>query len=238
MRPIDKGTWPLDANLKKIEFNSWGEAKPYLIKNTGRFCHFCEMKLDNSPGIEHIKPKALKHSPNLQNHWDNLMLSCVYCNSRKTKDQIKLYNYYWPHKHNTFKALNITNLGVIIVDPAIINPSQVEKANNLIQLYGLNESEDSSGGIDSRLLARLESLSNALERLNEFERGLCTINAIIANASSGGFWSVWYRVFANHITVRDALIKAPTFNGTMAACFNAASRLDPIDRNPGASDPL
>ena len=81
MRPIIKGDWPTDAAGAKIQFNGWGEAKPYLIDNTGLFCHFCEMKLDNTPAVEHVKPKALKHSPNLQNHWANLMLICDYCNS-------------------------------------------------------------------------------------------------------------------------------------------------------------
>ena len=149
MRPIIKGDWPTDAAGTKIQFNGWGAAKPYLIDNTGLFCHFCEMKLDNTPAVEHVKPKALKHSPNLQNHWANLMLICDYCNSRKTKAQIKLYDYYWPHKNNTFKALNMDMTGIIKVNDGLVSP-QLDKAENIIELYGLDKTTDTAGGGDAR----------------------------------------------------------------------------------------
>jgi 5-methylcytosine-specific restriction endonuclease McrA len=83
MRPINKGIWPLDPVGNKIVFNGWGEAKPYLIERTCRYCHFCEMPILNSPAVEHIKNK--QYYPNVKNHWANLMLICTYCNSRKPK---------------------------------------------------------------------------------------------------------------------------------------------------------
>lgn len=230
MRPIIKGDWPTDAAGAKIQFNGWGEAKPYLIDNTGLFCHFCEMKLDNTPAVEHVKPKALKHSPNLQNHWANLMLICDYCNSRKTKAQIKLYDYYWPHKNNTFKALNMDMTGIIKVNDGLVSP-QLDKAENIIELYGLDKTTDTAGGMDARLRARLEAMSKAINRLLEYQAGQATVQAIVDNASSSGFWSVWFRMFKNHPVVLNALLNDFHFRGTATACFDAANNYTPQDRN-------
>lgn len=66
MRPINKGTLPTDNNPNKIIFNHWKAAKYFLEERTGKYCHFCEMPILNSPSVEHIKNKAFY--PNVKNH--------------------------------------------------------------------------------------------------------------------------------------------------------------------------
>jgi hypothetical protein len=162
MRPINKGSHPLDEELQKITFNKYGDAKPYLIDKTCRYCHFCEMPILNSPAVEHLKNKDFY--PNLIKKWENLMLICVYCNSRKPKKKekimkIKLYNHYFPHIHNTFLLFDyVTSIGIPTIK-ANLNNAEKNKAESTLKLYGLQGVENSEGEIDTRYEHRLIAFS-------------------------------------------------------------------------------
>jgi hypothetical protein len=182
------------------------------------------MPILNSPSVEHIKNKAFY--PNVKNHWENLLLSCTYCNSRKPKKIIKLYNYYWPHLNNTFLAFDISKTGSIIVKMGL-NNKQTVKAQETINLYGLDKYVDSNGGIESRYEARLNAISQALEAIEDYNRQQITLNGVIRNAKSSGFWSVWFTIFTQP-EVRKVLIEY--FNGT-ADCFDTTNNYLPMTRN-------
>lgn len=74
MRPVDKGDAPYD------KISKYQEAEPYLEKRIGAYCSFCEMRVNNALAVEH---KESKNSGGALMDWSNLLLSCVYCNSRK-----------------------------------------------------------------------------------------------------------------------------------------------------------
>lgn len=76
MRPVDKGKAP-DA-----EFEKYQDAEPYLEERLGPYCSFCEYPIHHVPEVEHRESKA-RGGEELD--WDNLLLSCKYCNTRKGK---------------------------------------------------------------------------------------------------------------------------------------------------------
>lgn len=240
MRPIIKGDWPISED-GKIKFTAHGQAKQFLENNTGHYCYFCEMPVVNVPGVEHIKHQ--QHHPNLVCHWDNLMLSCQYCNSRKTKSKIKTYNYYWPHKNNTFLIFNyeVDNVfdskGLPAVNDAQLNDAQKDKAQKTLELYGLNKKENSTGGIDRRFNFRLDAISKALGCKQEYGSipPAITVDGILRTAQSTGFWSIWATVFKHDIPVLEALM---TFKGTdINSSFDAD--FNPVPRNHSNTiDPL
>jgi hypothetical protein len=228
MRPIDKGAWPVDEHGAKIVFTDHKQAKIHLTNRTGMYCHLCEMRIDNVPSIEHIKHQ--KHSPNLKLHWDNFLLACTYCNSRKPKSPIKTYHYYWPHLHNTYLPFNyqnpLENAGIFV--NTSLSAVEQQKAAKTLELYGLQEVADNAGNIDSRYQARREAFSKALQCLIEYETGQIILKAITREATSTGFWSVWFTIFQKHAEVRKALLDA--FRGTEANCFDRTAGYVPIKR--------
>jgi hypothetical protein len=239
VRPFVKGNWPI-MNGVKVGFVKHGDAKPYLEENTGHYCHFCEMPLQNVPAVEHIKHQI--NHPNLVCHWDNLLLICTYCNSRKTKSKIKTYNYYWPHQHNTFyvfdyEILNIMSRGIPAISTRLTDPVLKIKAERTINLYGLHQTTNSSGGIDRRLSFRLIAISQALECKKEYDANprQITEQAILRTARAAGFWSVWFTIFQNDSAVLTELLQ---FQGTHVASFDTAT-YNPIPRNPtNIDDPI
>ncbi|MCI8856627.1 MAG: HNH endonuclease [Clostridiaceae bacterium] len=89
MRPINKGVSP----YKKIP--NYSDALPFLEKCIGLYCSYCEFRIDRVPEVEHIISKSEGGD---KTAWDNLLLGCKYCNSRKSK-KITQHNkdeYLWP----------------------------------------------------------------------------------------------------------------------------------------------
>ena len=237
MRPFKK-TYPIDNSGEKIRFSKYGEAKPFLIEQTGRYCHFCEIPVVNSPAVEHIKPNECENNKNkyknLRNRWENLLLICTYCNSRKGNKDVKLSNYYWPFKNNTLLAFNYFN-GLTTVQNTLLN-NQRKKAQETIKLYGLDKMVDSGGGIDTRYEHRLKALSQAIERYDEYNRNPpeVQVRAIVGQAIDSGFFSVWFQIFNGNFEVKRELIdrfKIPQ------DCID--NNFSPIPRNPNnAFDPV
>jgi len=232
MRPIQKGNHPTNSVGNKIVFEKHGDVKPYLIDNTGRYCHFCEMPILNSPAVEHLKNKLFY--PHLIKNWDNLFLICTYCNSRKPKKKekilkIKLYNHYFPHIHNTFLAFEyLKSLGLTSTRTSL-NTQETAKAQNTITTFGLDKRTNSDGEIDTRYKYRLEAISLAIKRKKEYEQGQATLNAVIGNAKSAGYWSVWFEIFKDFDEVKEQLIKVFKVPEN---CFDENNHYEPIKRTP------
>lgn len=53
-----------------------------LIEDHKSKCYLCERTLVTDFEIEHLRPSA-KNDPELRTSWDNLFLSCRYCNGKK-----------------------------------------------------------------------------------------------------------------------------------------------------------
>lgn len=74
MRPVYKGEAPYET------IGKYQEAEPYLEERLGPYCSFCELRIIHVPEVEHIEAKAEGGS---LTDWNNLLLSCKYCNTRK-----------------------------------------------------------------------------------------------------------------------------------------------------------
>lgn len=222
MRPIEKKA------PKKI-FTNYKKYSSELTIQTLKYCHFCEMPILNAPSVEHIKPKKCigNHTKykNLRNHWSNLLLICNYCNSNKLNIDLKTYNYYWPQKNNTLKIFKYIPL---VSKKSNLSQNQSIKAQNTLDLYKIDKIKKSDGTSDSRFIERLKVISNAIECLKEFQKNTITVNAIVRNALSSGFFSVWYEVFKNEPLVLKLLFKE--FKVPIN-CYNATN-YNLLDRNP------
>jgi hypothetical protein len=182
--------------------------------------------------VEHIQPKSL--NPSLENEWENFLLSCPSCNSRKGQKDINadnFHDYFWPHIDNTYRAFNYeTNQAPKPADSL----TEIQKliAQRTLELTGLNQEKVTNSTEDKRHKNRNEAWSeaekykqNLLKRPADIEyRNLLTDYAV-----SRGFWSVWMTVFQDEIDMRNRLIKA--FKGTSVDCFDAEAH--PLQREGG-----
>ncbi len=229
MRPITKGDWPTDPHTgASLNFKNWKKAIQILKIRTGEYCHLCEMKVTNPIAIEHIKHKEAY--PRLQGSWINFLLSCNYCNSRKGQNLLLnpyRRHYFWPHLHNTLLKFEYGLDGLTHPHRAL-NPQDQARAQRTIDLYKLDAANTSTGDVDQRHRLRLAALRIAIDRKIEFEKGICTVSAIVDSAVLSGFFAVWYTVFQHTIAVRDALIDSPAFCLAGTGCFNALH--EPMDR--------
>jgi len=240
MRPIDKGTWPITEKGNKAVFTQWRNAKYYLEERTGCYCHLCEMRVNNALAIEHIKAKD--SHPRLSACWTNFLLICTSCNSRKNKTPLTppyRHHYYWPHLNNTLLAFHTPLVGhnalVVNAHPSL-SPPQKQKADATIKLYALDKTATATGDSDRRYLERKQTISMALERLEEYANNQVSLSAIVDLAVSRGFFSLWLDIFRGYPKVVHALLDAQPFCQNKTSWFSAT--LDPLPRNQGKTDPL
>ena len=216
MRPINKGTWPLTPIQQlRANFNDWTRAIPHLTLGTGEYCHFCEMRVTNQIAIEHIKPK--EHFPRLESNWSNFLLICTSCNSRKGQSiPLSPYkkHYFWPHLNNTLKVFEypIENQPGLVIPNGNIGTDNIRRAQNTIDLYKLSDISTTAGTSDKRFEKRIEAIRFAIDRRVEYRSHQTAIAAIVDNAVSTGFFSVWLRIFDDIPQVRTALILRQEFH--------------------------
>lgn len=220
MRPVDRGNVPEDKNQKPKEYTEYANARGDLIERIGEYCSYCEMELDTSLAIEHIRPKAL-HSE-LELKWDNFLLACTNCNSTKGDKDPALNDILWPHLDNTFRAFEYTTEGR--VRPAT-GLSQVlkKKAEDTIALVGLAAAPNTQSASDRRWLNRQEAWREAiLSKADLAESDSPAMRRqIIRTAKAKGYWSIWMSVFSNDQDMVKRLIKEENFSGTAQNCFDA-----------------
>ncbi len=217
MRPVNKGDAP-KAKLKKYQ-----DAEPYLANRIGPYCSFCELPLQHVPEVEHKEAKS-KGGEELK--WDNFLLSCKYCNTRKG-DVVKKGDsgqYLWPDTDDTFHAFSYEK------DLPQINAEYLkqredgsyQKAVNLMRLIKL-DNRPTRKERDRRFYARNEAKNNALmsrEGWLSMETPLdrdTYLETIIMLAKASGFFSVWMTVFKDIIVVKKALLDS--FPGTRKEYF-------------------
>lgn len=217
MRPVDKGE---DLGT----FRPYNCAQSQLISRLGAYCSYCERFIATGIHVEHKVPQSQDNV--LKFSWSNFLLACVNCNSAKSATTIVLQDYIWPDSDNTLLAFGYDSEGRVV-------PAQnfSDDINTKIwatwQLAGLNRHPDTSkqGVIkptskDRRWNQRRDewrfaqsNKSKLVQYNSEVVREL-----IIERAKSGGFFSVWYTVFADHPQMRQLLVEA--FKGTDASCFD------------------
>ncbi len=227
MRPVVRGSWPLDAEGEQKNFAQYQNARKDLIDRLGAYCSYCEMQLDASLAVEHIQPKDSHPSKAL--HWNNFLLACTHCNSTKGAKNIDLNDYLWPDWDNTFRALDYQQ-GIVTSVPGI----EQAKADRMIRLVGLNKMpKPSDNASDRRWLSRIEAWSMA-ERANQ-RLSRCNTDEmrdqILDTVKSKGYWSIWMTQFRDHPDMLKRLIEA--FPGTCTQCFDATDNYAPVSRMGG-----
>lgn len=230
MRPVNRGNRPTEGDGSKLEFKRYQNARDSLRKRIGDYCSYCEICLHSRMDVEHIQPKSLR--PSLELEWDNFLLACPICNAIKSDTNVDLDDYFWPDRDNT--AL------VFLYDtdaPPRINPGlsrvHAEMAARSLDLTGLDRvpGQKKYSERDLRWLKRNEAWGIALllhENLKSHDTPEMR-NAIVLTAISRGFWSVWMQVFQDDIEMRKLLING--FLGTAAECFDNKTR--PVRRRDG-----
>lgn len=220
MRPVDRGTWPLNDDGNAVQYSEYSHARRELIKRMGEYCSYCEMQLDASLAVEHVQPKqplgAIAVNAARALSWDNFLLACTNCNSTKGNEDVYLPDYLWPDRDNTFRAIRYASGGLVSAIPGIADV----QASNLIKLVGLDKTPDTSTASDRRWLNRKEAweiAERARDRLARCSSGDMK-EQIIETAQAKGYWSIWMTVFENDPDMLLRLIEG--FLGTSKQCFN------------------
>ncbi len=212
MRPVNKGASP------EKQFKSYQDAEYYLEKRLGAYCSFCELPIKHVPEVEHIEAKS---EGGALTDWDNLLLACKYCNTRKgtkVKKGQKVH-YLWPDEDDTFHPFTYSN-GIPQINKNFLaekNKIYSERAKNLFNLVNLGNVPVPKEK-DRRFMLRNEAYNNALSskegwvKMKDKEERKCYLELMICLAQSTGFFSTWMEIFRDDEVVQNALINA--FKGT------------------------
>ncbi len=232
MRPLERGTCPLDATGQPLCFVTYQEARPELMERLGEYCSYCERRVGASLAVEHIEPRH--HASHRALDWDNFLLACVNCNSTKGAQPTLSLDVYLPDRDNTTRAFQYEEQG--LSPHPELGPEQQDKARRTLKLLGLDRRPGSANpppATDRRWFGRREAWNMAQRSLGRWQRrrGDPDIReSIIDLARSQGLWSIWMAVFETEPEIRQALIDA--FPGTCRSCFDTNTR--PVAR-PGGS---
>ncbi len=245
MRPIERGQVPKndDGTLKTVAiYQNW---RKDLINRLGNYCSFCEMRLNDSPQIEHVIAQDIK--PQLALDWANMLLACGACNRAKSNAPCPTETHYLPTTHNTFLPFlfSITTnprqdneAASFVVVNTNLQANQQIKAQNTLNLCQLDTDFTAIGSeqkvTDLRWRYRYQAIKKAkMWRQDWDDWAHQTIPTrfigLLITAAEGGFWSVWFKVFEDVQAIREALVRE--FVGTATTCFDN-NTYAPIPRNP------
>lgn len=222
MRPVERGPRPKDANGNDIVFTTYSNARSALIGRMGQYCSYCNQKLPASLAVEHVQPKD--PVPALALEWTNFLLGCTNCNSSKGATPIDAEEYLWPDIHNTHLAFQYNQDGTIEVHPSLTNPKIIRRAQNTLNLVGLQKYTDSMSASDRRWKNRKDAYQKATQALSLLEEAIQKGAGDEAStlvglwAPDSGFFSIWFAIFDQHPKVKEALRK--NFPGTASDAFD------------------
>ncbi len=214
MRPVDKGVSPV------LAFAAYGDAIGDLEGRLGRYCSYCERRLETHLAVEHVQPKSLV--PGLALTWANFLLACVNCNSCKGNTLVNMPDYLWPDLDNTLQAFRYSVGGLVDVDPTIAPPLRA-LAGALRSLVGLDrvpraaiEPTDNDlrwnrrrEAWDKAARARQRLMANDTPELRE---------QIAETAQESGMFSIWWELFRGDVDMRRRFRLA--FAGTCPSSFD------------------
>ncbi|WPD24701.1 MAG: HNH endonuclease signature motif containing protein [Candidatus Electrothrix scaldis] len=210
MRPVDKGSAPQ-------VYTNYQDARNDLANKIDWCCSYCEMKVMNSINIDHVIPLS-KGGAKLD--WDNFLLACFHCNgkSNKSDKNSSRTDYYWPDIDNTINAFQYHPTPDIIEPKSSLSYKQKIKAQNTIDLLGLDKfpgkpNKEPTPG-DKRWIAIQSAWLKANKSMDNWKKQQSDemLEMIVECAHSDGHFSIWYELFKSYDRVRKALIAK--FEGT------------------------
>ncbi|KEO83534.1 HNH endonuclease [Tumebacillus flagellatus] len=216
MRPIERGTHPVNPNGIAVSFSHYSDARIHLIDHLGEYCSYCEMKLESGLAVEHVKPKS-RH-PQLERTWENFLLACPNCNPTKgdEDEDVHLPDYVWPDSDDTHLAFTYNPDGRVL---AALTPMHTQ-AQNMLQLVGLDKIPLPHESSDRRLRNRHTKYQMALRYHRELSQRPDDkqYRQIITDlAKESGYWSVWVTVFRDDPDMIRRFNEA--YPGTSPHCF-------------------
>lgn len=212
MRPVVKGEAP------EAVFQKYSDAEPYLEERLGCYCSFCEFHISHAPEVEHREAKSAGGETLA---WENLLLSCKYCNTRKgtivkAGDKSK---YLWPDENDTFHVFNYEEDIPRLDEPYLkLHPELRGRAEALLHLVKLDNIPRSPKEKDRRYRERSEARNSAIHSKKDWdyikhtEYADAYLEQMMILAVNTGFFSVWMSIFQTDKKVKDSLIQA--FKGT------------------------
>lgn len=234
MRPVNKGKSP----YQKIDHYS--EALPYLEKQLGEYCSYCEFPIKHVPEVEHIASMA---NGGDRTDWNNLLLGCKYCNTRKgkTTSQEDVDEYIWPDRDNTALAYTYQNGVPKVNEKKLLEVDSTgkfyKKAKKLFDLVQLDHVPNRKEK-DRRFTKRNEAFQIAQESLNNWREIKRTTDdsrilepykkLIATTALEVGFFSVWMTVFSEESEILWMLIEK--FPNTRKEYFDKAGHPIKLDK--------
>jgi len=234
MRPIVRGDVPKNADGTTKVYSAYQNARGDLIDQIGEYCSYCNMHLDASLAVEHVQPKD--HRPALELEWTNFLLACTNCNSTKGKkivDETNINTFFWADVHNTHIPFVYEKDGKVRINPKLTDRQKI-KAQNMLDLVGLQKYPNTQNASDRRWKNRKEAYEQAIEHLKDLEEAtkkgarIPLIKVLVTAAYNKGFFSVWFTVFKDHDDVKKALIER--FTGTCKECFDENNHYEPKER--------
>lgn len=222
MKPIARGDDPRGGQ----PWHPYSLARDALASRFGWTCSFCEAPLKIGAHVEHKLPKDTY--VHLAHDWENFLLACVHCNSRKST---KVLPVLWPDVDNTFRAFSYARASRVEVSDQLSDTVK-PLAANLIDLVGLdNVPAPGSSDRDLRFLWRDQAWSKAdiaRQHLATQSENEVLREAIQLLAIETGFFSVWMAAFHDDADMRQRFI---TGFQAAADCFDAAT--NPLPRPGG-----
>lgn len=213
MRPVDKTRY----TTNQVEYNPYGDAKPYLIAAIGKFCSYCEREgFSSALDVEHIEDKDAH--PDKKFLWDNFLLACKNCNSIKGTKEIDFPNIILPHLQNTFSPFEYLESGLIKIKDEVVEPSR-SRVVALVKLVGLDRrpGHPRYSTKDDRWQERKQAWELSQKYKQKYIAGNCDIETIVDLSLSYGFWSIWMNAFEGYPEVQRALVD--NFRGTRLNFF-------------------
>lgn len=231
MRPVERGSNPVDGAGNAIVFAKHTDARDHLIERIGDYCSYCENALHERIDVEHVQPKTTAPGgrPDLALSWDNFLLACSYCNRAKWDTVVNLNDYLWPDRDNTFLGF-VYAVDCPPEENRQLNPVFANAAKSIIELTGLDRvpGHPQFSDRDRRHVKRKEAWGIALLTLQQYKQRLVSPLSVQLTAVSRGFFSIWMTVFQGEDEVRRLLLTG--FKAT-ASCFDANT--NPVARPGG-----
>lgn len=186
-----------------------------LKKRIGNYCCYCERKFPNGLAIEHKCPKDLKENWNLILKWNNFLISCATCNSKKNKYSVirsNISSFLFPDIDDTYHSLSYKEENNYLATPNngfVSDPYLRARIHKTINMLRLSEKEDIND-IATRCYERREKAKAAKKWHSVIQqKGLCDLYLeLIESGVKDGCWSVWMNELEDIPVIKEILLYA------------------------------